>query len=524
MVPLAAEQKSKSDPKPQPKKIKKFDRVTAVNAAERQFADKYAKFRKNLEDEEKNMTDVVAAHASGPYAQEFKSEVQSVVFRHGWLEAILSDNPAKLQNKKAEVSPNQQAGQDVAHQDQVAAAGASSRNSALLCSGAPCEHWEKLEIVGDLLQVRAAFVSAEDQDALKRVFEEFEKRKEIPQTLLSACQRAVRDLRGALSAAEKRALKEEEKKEKQLQKRDKQLSKKVPLRHSVLSHTSRHVMIMMHVKLMVAWCHDGEASCSSIATAIDTFKSLSDVLRVSLCIVCVIRLVPSPFPRQILAVDEVLAAKKAPAAAQGILHSELGGKHQVQSCANSDVSLRSTAWLAKASESWASSCYGQGGVLEAHVNEFAAKFMKSHLRLTDGRAQCKLRDEHALAWTSLRTLFEDIGLSGTGWSATFNSDMLESDSGLGKAVMPTLVAQAASKLLPARLESGALARVRVGIRGTRRVLIINGVQYCKEVLRVSSMVEKIAQLQDEVNSLSMDSVEKLLGKHTSMFQWVRAYA
>ena len=114
--------------------------------------------------------------------------------RHEWLQAVLSSDGRKLESFIAQ-------SQSTATLDDSQSQG-SSRDLSALARVGPCSGYEALKIVEDVKAEAAKFRLCTSKDALKEVSEDLAAPKKLYQTLLTACKKALAELRGAKTRSE----------------------------------------------------------------------------------------------------------------------------------------------------------------------------------------------------------------------------------------------------------------------------------------------------------------------------------
>ena len=76
-------------------------------------------------------------------------------------------------------------------------------------------------------------------------------------------------------------------------------------------------------------------------------------------------------------------------------------------------------------------------------------------------------------------------------------------------------------VLPARLESGALGRLKVTVRGSRRIFLINGLSITKRKMGYLKKAPTIAELQSVANALTEAEIQDFMTCFPGSILWVQ---
>ena len=173
----------------------------------------------------------------------------------------------------------------------------------------------------------------------------------------------------------------------------------------------------------------------------------------------------------------------------------------------------SEPWLCRAPSDIVEGLFGASGLLKGQVDTLRLQFMRSSLRVTDGKAMMPIE----MSWETLRNVCSLM--CGNNVMPHFSPEMVASFPNMAKSCKPTLFALAAGFQQPPRFESGGLGKLRLSCCGARRVWLINGPRFCESALGKRNA--PATDLQAKLTSLTREEIAKLARADGKLFQWVQ---
>ena len=181
-----------------------FDVETKTRRAQRSFQQQAASLEKDMAALDKDMTAAVADFRSKPgEAQLYDQEMQLVLRRQEWLQAVLENKDEELNNMIQQLTTTPEAGGTSVVTD--------SKDMSAVARAGPCAGFESLKVMSHLTQFAEQFRHCQSQEDIKKKFEEIAPSKKVITVLMSACKTSLNELLGARKRKQQQEAKEKEK-------------------------------------------------------------------------------------------------------------------------------------------------------------------------------------------------------------------------------------------------------------------------------------------------------------------------
>lgn len=183
---------------------------TKINASVRQYTESMVEPKQNMVGLAENMREAAADVTSDlSISGRLKAEVQVVVRRHSWLQAVLVSDSKRLRDLIDSAMKGGQADQQ--HQSD------SSSTDGALAQAGPCHNLCDLRVFSFMEQHKAVIKAATSKDNLKQKMDAMKPLQKVYQNLVGSYKVALSDLvsaKATLKAADEERQREDERKQK----------------------------------------------------------------------------------------------------------------------------------------------------------------------------------------------------------------------------------------------------------------------------------------------------------------------